>query len=60
MLEKINREDLHSHFLDMKFLSSVNNLGFVLDERLDMEEQNGSTSCARSEASANTVSKQHP
>ena len=42
MLDKINREDLHSHFPDMKFLSSVNDLGVVLDERLEMEEQIGS------------------
>ena len=42
MLDKINREDLHSHFPDMKFLSSVNDLGVVLDERLEMEQQIGS------------------
>ena len=42
MLDKINREVLHSHFPDMKFLSSVNDLGVVLDERLEMEEQIGS------------------
>ena len=42
MLDKINREDLHSHFPDMKFLSSVNDLGAVLYERLEMEEQIGS------------------
>ena len=42
MINKLNREDLHSHFPDMKFLSSVNNLGVVLDERLEMEEQFGS------------------
>ena len=41
MLDKINREDLHSHFPDMKFLSSVNDLSVVLDERLEMEEQIG-------------------
>ena len=29
-------------FPDMKFLSSVNDLGVVLDERLEMEEQIGS------------------
>ena len=42
MLDKINREVLHSHFPDMKFLSSVNDLGVVLDECLEMEEQIGS------------------
>ena len=42
MLDKINREVLHSHFPDMKFLSSVNDLGVVLDEHLEMEEQIGS------------------
>ena len=42
MLDKINREDMHSHFPDLKFLSSVNNLSVVFNERLEMEEQLGS------------------
>ena len=41
MLDKIRLDVIHAHFPDLKFLSSVNDLGVVLDENLNMEEQVG-------------------
>ena len=43
MLDKIDRDGIHARFPDVEFLTSVNNLGVVLDENLDMDEQIGDT-----------------
>ena len=43
MLDKIDRDGIQARFPDMEFLTSVNDLGVVLDENLDMDEQIGNT-----------------
>ena len=43
MLDKIDRDGIHARFPDVEFLTSVNDLGVVLDENLDMDEQIGNT-----------------
>ena len=43
MLDKIDRDGIHARFPDVEFLTSVNDLGVVLDENLDMDEQIGGT-----------------
>ena len=43
MLDKIDPGGIHSRFPDVEFLTSVSDLGVVLDESLDMDEQIGST-----------------
>ena len=43
MLDKIDRDGIHARFPDEEFLTSVNDLGVVLDESLDMDEQIGNT-----------------
>ena len=42
MLEKISLEEIHARFPDVKFLTLVNDLGVILDEGLEMNEQIGS------------------
>ena len=42
-LDKIDRDGIHARFHDVEFLTSVNDLGVVLDENLDMDEQIGNT-----------------
>ena len=43
MLDKIDRDGIHARFPDMEFLTSVNDMGVVLDVNLDMDEQIGNT-----------------
>ena len=43
MLDKIDRDGNYARFPDVEFLTSVNDLGVVLDENLDMDEQIGNT-----------------
>ena len=43
MLDEIDRDGIHARFPDVEFLTSVNDLGVVLDENLDIDEQIGNT-----------------